>query len=66
MDMERTTPNSTDDKSTMHSIQHRPSVQVHHHQDISSNLYTKKEIIIHEPLDDFDSDEDNDGENKTY
>jgi hypothetical protein len=42
MDLEITTPISTDDESTMHSTQDRPSVQVHHHQDISSNLYNKK------------------------
>ncbi len=41
MDLERMTPNSADDYSTMHSTQDRPSVQVHHHQDISSNLHKK-------------------------
>jgi hypothetical protein len=66
MDEERTNPISTDDDSTMHSTQDCPSLQVHHHQDIASNLHHKKKKKKLEPLDDFDSDEDNDGENKTY
>jgi hypothetical protein len=65
MDLERTTPISTDDDSTMHSTQDRPSVQVHHHHDISSNLHNKTKKI-YEPLDDFASDEDNDVDNKIY
>jgi hypothetical protein len=39
MDVERTVRNCTDDDSTMHSIQDRPSVQVHN---LSSNLNNKK------------------------
>jgi len=67
MDVERTVRNSTDDDdSTMHSTQDRPSVQVHHDQDISSNLHNKKKKKIHEPVNDFDSDEDDEGDNKTY
>jgi hypothetical protein len=65
MDVERTTPISTDDDPTMHSIQDRPSLQVHHHQDISSNFHNNNKKI-HEPFDDSDSDEDNDGNNKIY
>ena len=53
---------STDDDSTIHSIQDCPSAQVHHHQGISS----EKKEKIHESLNDFDSDEENDGDNKTY
>jgi hypothetical protein len=66
MDLESLTPISTDDDSTMHSNQDRPSQQVHHYQDISSNLHNKKKKKINESLDHFDSDEDNDGDNKTY
>jgi hypothetical protein len=66
MDLERTTLICTDDDSTMHSIQDCRSVQIHHYQDISSNLHNKTNKKIHEPLDDFYSDEDNDGDNKTY
>jgi hypothetical protein len=66
MDVERTTPISTDDDSTMHLTQDCLSIEVHHHHDISSNIHKKKKKKIHEPLDDLDSDEDNDGENTTY
>jgi hypothetical protein len=66
MDVERTTPISTDGDSTMHSTQDCPSVEVHHHHDISSNIHKKKLKKIHEPVDDLDSDEDNNGENTTY
>ena len=42
MDLERTTPISTDDDSTMHSTQDCPFVEVHHDHDISSNIHKKK------------------------
>jgi hypothetical protein len=42
MDLERTTSLSTDDDFTMHSTQDCSFVQVHNHQDISSNLHNKK------------------------
>ena len=57
MDVEKIVHNSTDDDSITHSTQD------HHDHDISSNLHMKK---IYQPLNDFDSDEDNDGDNKTY
>ena len=66
MDVKRIIHNSTDDDdSTMHSIQDLLSVHVHHDQDISSNLHNKK-IKVHEPLNDFDSNEDDEDDNKTY
>jgi hypothetical protein len=43
-----------------------PSQQVHHQHDISSNFHNKKKRKINKSLDNFDSDEDNDGDNKTY
>ena len=64
MNVERTVRNSTDDDSTVHSTQDHPSVQVHHDHDLSLNLHNKK--YIYEPLNDFDSDEDDEGDNKTY
>jgi hypothetical protein len=66
MDVETTTRISTDDDFTMHSTQDCPSVEIHHHHDISSNIHNFFLKKIHEPLDDLDSDEDNDGENNTY
>ena len=67
MDVERTVRNCIDDDdSTMHSTQGHPSVQVHHDHDISSNLYNMKKNKVHELLNDFDSDEDDEGDNKTY
>jgi hypothetical protein len=47
------------------STQDRPSVQVYHDHDISSNLHNKKKKL-YESINSFDSDEDNDGDNKTY
>ena len=49
MDVERTVRNSTDDDSTVHSIQDRPSVHVHHDHDLSSNLNNKKKYIYMNP-----------------
>src|SRR5450631_254024 len=68
MDVEKSVPLSTDDDSTKTSTQDRPSKQVLHDQDISSKLHNKnkKKKKLQEPLNDFDSDEDNDGDNKTY
>ena len=65
MDLERSTTISTNDDSTMHSTQYHPYVQVHHYQGISSKYHNKKKKM-HDPLEHFDSDEDNDGDNKTY
>ena len=66
MDLERITTISIDDDSTMHSTQDRPSEQGHHYQGILSNHHKKKKKKIRESLDDFDSDEDNDVDNKIY
>ena len=68
MDVQKLVLLSTDDDSTRTSTQDPPSKQVHHDQDISSNLHNKnnKKKKLQEPLNDFDSDEDNDGDNKTY
>jgi hypothetical protein len=67
MDVERSGPLSTDDDSTKTSTQDRPSKQAHHDQDILSNLHNKnKKKKLQEPLNDFDSDEDNNDDNKTY
>jgi len=67
MDVEKSIHLSTDDDSTKTSTQDRPSKQVHD-QDISSNLYNKnkKKKKLQEAFNDFDSDEDNEGEHKTY
>ena len=50
----------------MHSTQDHPSEQGHHYQGILSNHHKKKKKKIRESLDDFDSDEDNDVDNKIY
>ena len=66
MDVEKTIPNSTNDDSTKHSTQYCLYVQVSHDQDISSKFHNNKNLFLPKPLNDFDSDEDNDGDNKTY
>jgi hypothetical protein len=66
MDVERSIRIFIDDDCTIHSTEDRPSVQIHHHQDISSNFQNKNNKKINELFDDFDEDEDYDGENKTY
>ena len=65
MDVEKTIRLSTDDHSTMTSIQDRPSGHVYH-DDIHQTLTINKKKKLHESLNDFDSDEDDDGDNKTY
>ena len=39
MDVEKTISNFIDDDSTKYSTKDRPSVQIHHDHDISSNFY---------------------------
>ena len=60
MDVEKTIPNSTDNDSTKHSTQDR------HDQNIFSNPHKNKKKKIWDLYNDFDFDEDNDGDNKTY
>jgi hypothetical protein len=62
--VEITVSNSTYDDFTKNLTQDHTSVQVHHNHVISSNLHNRKNKKLHKPLHEFDSDEDNDGDNK--
>ena len=66
MDVENTLQTSAHDDSPNQLIQDLQSSQVHHDQEMSSHPLNKKKRQLPEPLNDLDSDEDNDGVEKIY
>ena len=66
MDVENIIYNFIDDDSTKNSTQDHLPLSLHHHEDITSIFQNKKNKKSHESLNDFYSNKDNDGDNKTY